>query len=425
MKKAFSKCVCQALANIWPLYGAVFAMAISLNVLWTAMPFIIRNIGGTEEHVGYVWAANMLGYLLCLLFVASMLGHLNPRHTTRIAAAAMFLATLVMAVVAYHAIAHNQLGRPMLIWTMIAAGTVAGAAMSLFWPFLMTWVSADYEGAVLNRRLGTYNGMWSSAVIIGPLIGGVLVEMNTLGPIVVAVVCLAVCYVLLCLAHDGSAGTAASVRPVDAPEIYFDRKLLLRFRWMARVTLFCSWVCLGVTRSQFALLFTSMGFSETQFGIIVTLFGICNFVVLTGAGRFGFWHFKPALLLGVQMVLALSLFLIIFGRTLWAFVPAFVIMGSSFGFAYSSHLYYGACGSKKRSTQMSIHEVTISLGVIVGSGVGGYLSRNFGIYSPYWFAVVVLALGLMAQLIIWFCIDGAGNKGNMIDLHREVRANSE
>jgi predicted MFS family arabinose efflux permease len=50
---------------------------------------------------------------------------------------------------------------------------------------------------------------------------------------------------------------------------------------------------------------------------------------------------------------------------------------------------------------MSIHEVTISLGVIVGSGAGGYLSRNFGIYSPYWFAVIVLALGLMAQVVIW------------------------
>jgi MFS family permease len=401
MKKTFSKSVRQALADIWPLYGAAFAMAISLSVLWTAMPFIVRNIGGTEEHVGYIWAANMLGYLLCLLFAASMLDHLNPRHTTRTAAASMFLATLVMAVLVYYAIACNQFGRPMLIWTMIAAGTLAGAAMSLFWPFLMSWVSADYEGAVLNRRLGTYNGMWSAAAIIGPLIGGALVDMSTLGPIIVGVVCLAICFVLLCLAHDKSAGTAASVKPVDAQQIHFDRGLLLRLRWMAGVALFCSWVCLGVSRSQFALLFTGLGFSETQFGMIITTFGICNFLVLTGAGRLGFWHFKPVLLLSAQMILALSLVLIIFGRTLWAFVPAFMIMGSGFGFAYSSHLYYGACGSRKRSAQMAIHEVTLSLGVIVGSGAGGYLSKNFGIYSPYWFAVIVLALGLIAQVVIW------------------------
>jgi len=411
MKKAFSECVRKVLAGVWPLYGAAFVMAISLSVLWTAMPFIVRNIGGTEEHVGYIWSANMLGYVLCLLFAAKMLGHLNPRQTTRVAAAAMFLATLVMVVVVHYTIAGDQLGArlgegpsrsrgPLLIWTMIAACTLTGAAMSLFWPFLITWVSADYEGAILNRRLGTYNGMWSAAAIIGPLIGGVLVDMNTLGPIVVGVAFLAVCFVLLCLAHDGSAGTAASVRPVAAADICLDRGQLLRLKWMARIALFCAWVCLGISRSQFALLFTGLGFSETQFGVIITIFGVCNFLALTGAGRLGFWHFKPALLLGVQIVLVFSPFLIIFGRTLWAFVPAFVIMGFGSGFFYSSHLYYGACGSKKRSTPMAIHEITLSLGVIVGAGAGGHLAKNVGIYCPYWFAAVVLILGLLAQLVV-------------------------
>ncbi len=407
MEKMLSNHIRRAFKNIWPLYGAAFAMAISLSVMWTAMPFIVRNIGGTEEHVGFIWAANMLAYMLCLLFAAAMLGHLNPRHTTRLAAVAMLLATLVMAVVVYHAIANNKINSPTLIWSLIAAGTLAGAAMSLFWPFLMSWVSADYEGATLNRRLGTYNGMWSAAAIIGPLIGGALVDTSTLGPIISGALCLVACFALLCLAHDGSAGTAASVKEVDAIEIKFDRRLLLRFRWMARIGLFCSWVCLGVSRSQFALLFTGLGFSETQFGMIITIFAICNFLVLTGAGRFGFWHFNPVLLLGGQIILALSLLLIIFGRTLWAFVPAFTIMGSAFGFAYSSHLYYGTCGSRKRSTQMAIHEVTLSLGVIVGSGAGGYLSRKFGIYSPYWFAVIILALGLMAQLIAWVVLKAA------------------
>ena len=401
MIKIYTKLVREALVNIWPLYGSAFAMAISLSVLWTAMPFIIRNIGGTEEHVGYIWAFNMLGYMLFLLLAAVMLGQFAPRYATRAAAAAMFLSTFVMVLVVYYAINRDQFGRPALIWTMIATGTLAGAAMSLFWPFLMSWVSADYEGPVLNRRLGTYNGMWSSAAIIGPLIGGVLVDVNTMGPVVVGAGCLIVCFVLLCLAHDGSAGSAVSVRPVDAPGISFDYGLLLRFKWMARIALFSSWVCLGITRSQFALLFTGLGFSETQFGIMITIFGICNFLVLTSAGRLAFWHFKPVLLLSVQVILALSILMIIFSYTLWAFVPAFVIMGSGFGFAYSSHLYYGACGSKKRSTQMAIHEVTISLGVIVGAGAGGFLSRNFGIYWPYWFSIIVLALGLITQVIVW------------------------
>ena len=138
--------------------------------------------------------------------------------------------------------------------------------------------------------------------------------------------------------------------------------------------------------------------------MIITMFGICNFLVLTGAGRLAFWHFKPILLVSVQVILAMSILIIIFGSTLWVFASAFVIMGCGFGFAYSSHLYYGACGSKKRSTQMAIHEVTISLGVIVGAGAGGYLSGNFGIYWPYWFSIIVLALGLIAQVVVWIVL---------------------
>jgi MFS family permease len=404
MRTRYLKLVRDALVNIWPLYGSAFAMAMSINVLWTTMPFIMRNIGGTEEHVGYIWAFNMLGYMLCLLLAAMMLDHLAPRCATRAAVAAMFLSSLVMVIVVYYTISHDQLGNPALIWIMIAASTFSGAAMSLFWPYLMSWVSADYEGPVLNRRLGTYNGMWSSAAIIGPLIGGVLVDTITLGPIIVSSGCLIVCFMLVCLAHDGSAGSVVSVRSVDAPENSFDHDILLCFKWMARIALFSSWACIGVTRSQFALLFTDLGFSETQFGVLVTIFGICNFLILIGAGRLAFWHFKPVLLFGVQVLLALSIFMIIFGRTLWTFIPAFIVMGCGFGFAYSSHLYYGACGSKQRSARMAIHEVTISLGLIVGAGTGGYLSRNFGDYWPYWFSIIVLALGLIAQVVVWIVL---------------------
>jgi predicted MFS family arabinose efflux permease len=75
-------------------------------------------------------------------------------------------------------------------------------------------------------------------------------------------------------------------------------------------------------------------------------------------------------------------------------------MGCGFGFAYSSHLYYGACGTRKRSVQMVIHEATISIGVAVGSGAGGYIASNLGPYQPYWFALALVTIGLFAQLIL-------------------------
>lgn len=401
MKNVLDKISPNSLRGVCSLYGASFAMALTLSVWWTAMPFIIRNIGGTESHVGYAMATNMLGYMVCLLIAGTTMGEHNPKNATRTATAIIFASVLLISVVVYFILSKNLTGNLALIWTIIATGTVAGAAMSLYWPFLMSWASEDLEGAELNRRLGAYNGTWSGAAIIGPLVGGILVETSTLYPIVFAAGVLIICFLFLNVATDGSIhkklfGYERAI-PVNGGE---NGVALIRFRWIARIALFCSWSCLGVARSQFALLFTDMNYSETWFGILITIFGICNFSVLMAAGRCAFWHFKSTLLLAVQVLLALSLVLIIYSRSLPVFVLSFVIMGCGFGFAYSSHLYYGAYGSRKRSVQMIIHEGTISAGIIVGSGGGGYLAKNVGPYSPYWFALALMVGGLLIQIIL-------------------------
>jgi MFS family permease len=401
MRSAFDKSPARILHGVIPLYGAAFMMAISLNAWWTTMPFVVRNIGGSESHVGYAWAANMFGYLACLLLAGAALGRHNPRNTTRIATAVIFVSSLLISILVFVVLSNELAGNLLLIWTVIAAGTVAGAAMSLFWPFLMSWVSEDFEGPTLNRRLGTYNGAWSSAAIVGPMLGGVLVETNTVFPIVFAAAGMVICFLFLNAANDGSLHSSLFGEQDDQPVAGWENIAALnRFRWMARISLFSSWACLGVTRSQFALLFTGLGFSETLFGIMVTIFGVCNFAMMTAVGRCAFWHFKPILLLAVQMLLSVPLLLIIYGESLSIFALSLIIMGCAFGFAYSSHLYYGACGSKKRSVQMVIHESTLSLGVVVGSGAGGYFAKNMGLYWPYWFALILLAAGFFAQLAL-------------------------
>ncbi|MHC4160210.1 MAG: MFS transporter [Planctomycetota bacterium] len=401
MKGIFDKNPMKTLHGVRPLYGAAFMMAISLSAWWTTMPFIVRSIGGSEDHVGYAWAANMFGYLICLLLAGAALGQHNPKNTTRAATTITFASALAMSVVVYAMLSKQLVGNLTLIWVVIAAGTVAGAAMSLFWPFLMSWVSEDFEGPTLNRRLGTYNAAWSGAAIVGPMLGGIMVETSMVFPIVFATCGMIVCFLFLSVATDGSIHATLfgdeEALPVEGCE---DRAALMRFRWIARISLFSSWACLGVTRSQFALLFTDIGFSETWFGIIVTIFGVCNFAVMTAAGRCAFWHFKSTLLVAVQLLLCSSLVLIIYGRSLPIFALSFIVMGCGFGFAYSSHLYYGACGTKKRSFQMIIHETTISIGIIVGSGSGGYFAKNVGLYWPYWFAMILLTAGFVIQLTI-------------------------
>ncbi|MDI9433346.1 MAG: MFS transporter [Planctomycetota bacterium] len=386
----------------WPLYGAAFATALSLGICWTAMPFVLTAIGGTETHVGYALAGNSLAYMAALVFAGSLLGHLDVKWATRLATVAALVAAIVMVAAVFGSGRRNGTDGIAWIWMIIAAGGFGGAAMALFWPFLMSWVSARFEGVELNRQLGRYNGSWSSGGLVGPVIGAWLVEQNPLWPMVAAVACFAASLALLGLARNNAGHADEAALPGPAAEPLHDGRSLAAYRWMSRVALFCAWASQAIVRSQFALLFVALGHSEAQFGVYYAVFALCNFLSLTTSGRWAFWHFRLAPLLTGQVMLLAALLMMIYGRTLSVFVVSAIVLGLPFGFAYSSHLYYGAATSRNRSARMTIHEMVISIGIVTGAGTGGHLARHVGPYAPYWFAVTLVGLGLIAQLAIHF-----------------------
>ena len=78
------------------------------------------------------------------------------------------------------------------------------------------------------------------------------------------------------------------------------------------------------------------------------------------------------------------------------------IVGICEAFIYVSHLFYGVSGGKKRSGLMAIHEFLLSIGMVIGSVAGGYISDSFGRYVPYWFGVGAIFFALAVQGAIWW-----------------------
>jgi MFS family permease len=389
---------------VWPLYGAAFATGVSLSVAWTAMPFVLSAMRGTEVHVGYAPAVNCFAYMCALLITGTRLGHLDVRRATRTAAVVAWLSAMLMVGSVLGSVWYAG-GGLAWVWMMIAAGGLGGAAMALFWPFLMSWVSGTREGVALNRRLGRYNGSWSSGGVVGPLIGAWLAGKNPLWPMAASAGCFVVTFVLLGLARREAGSSAARLpeheETPDGVSTSLDARTLADFRWMSRIALFCAWASFAVLRSQYALVFTGpVGGTEGQFGAFMTTLALCNFLTLIASGRWAFWHFRAGLLFIAQAMILVALLTVTYGRTLAVLFLSPVILGLAFGFAYSSHLFYGTSASRKRSVRMVIHEVVISLGITIGSGTGGYLAKHVGLYAPYWFAIALVAFGFAVQMAI-------------------------
>jgi len=390
--------------DVCGLYGGVLFQGLYNGIWLVALPFVTKRLGGSDFEVGLCVGLGFGGYMAAL--VASLLGWINLErfNVKRVVQCGTGVITMVpvLGYLTLTATERGYLGESAIL-ILIGLATIQGLAAVMFWPRVMNWLSIGYEGRELNRRLGLFNVFWSFSIMVGPYIGGYLVEVNSRLPIIVGIV-----FSTLSFAGVSFAGKTdkrgmvnannGEVKSIESTELLRRR----RFMWMSRIGLLISFICIGLVRAPLALLFKdNLGFSESNYGAAIMIMSAAVFVVFFAAARTHWWHYVMWIFLGTEGMLLLSMLLILNGESLWVFFAAAGLAGGGQAFLYASHLYYGISGAKNRQRRTLIHETTLCLGMVIGSVAGGYLSGNVGPYAPYWFGFFVVAGGLGTQLAIW------------------------
>jgi len=375
------------------LCGAAFMMGGTLSTWWTAMPYLLSAIGGTEKHVGLALSLHMSGYAVFLV-IANRNRQLNCRKATRTAVTVMLAACLTSMLGLIYAIS-GQNPRMGFVWLLMAMGCLSGTALAFYWPFLMSWASADLEGGALSRRLGSFNRGWSGAVLFGPLIGAGLVDISVPLPLLAAAFFLILCWLLLTRARAPQATPSQVDTPAGAPA-----HASLSMLWMARLALICAWGGLAISRSQFALRFTDLGYRPSLFGVLMTLCALVIYLVLASMGRWHAWHGSKMWLWLVPVLEGVVLLLFAHSTSFPVFGAAMCMQGAAVAISYSAHQYYSAARSVTRSASMTIHELMIAIATILGSTPAGYLAYYCGPLSPYVFGLTLCGLILLLQTAI-------------------------
>lgn len=364
------------------------------------MPYVIKALGGSDSAVGVYMGLAFSGYSfsLVLSFIyRNKLETINLKRMVQFGASFLALLTgftLMIVILAEKGICKNPI--PYLFILVI----FQGINTCCLWPRFVGWISACHEGKMLNHRLGAYNLCWSTAGMVGPFIGGYLVQHSLKTPLLAGIAATATSFVCICFAK--SPELQASSKSPKPLKIDLDaERLRVKFMLGSRILLFTSMICIGLIRTQVPLLFKfTLGFSESDYGTAFTIMSITTFVVTMITGRTHGWHYKLWFLFMMSLMAGLCMLLIITGKQLWLPWTALAMVGVVYAFLYASHLYYIISGAKQRATKMAIHEITLCLGTVVGSFVGGFLSDHFGRYSPYYFGLAAMIIGVVGLVVV-------------------------
>ncbi len=367
------------------LYVIGFVVDVAAGIVVVALPYAARHLGAEVRAVGLVGGVYMGGYALGCLKLGALIDHFRPRGV------------LICGVIGQALLALG-IGFAPGQGTLIACAAAFGVLMVAVWPPLMSWLSHACEGAVLNRRLSWFNVSWCSGLVVGPYIGGGLFELSPLAPFAAAAAILVLSALLTFLVTEPQPDALRHRRQQPLPAGFVARPDAGVFRFMARVSVVVCTAMAGVQRFQVPLLAESLHIGPAAFGRIILTLSLGNMICFLALGRTQRWHYRASLLWGAQLVLAAAMGSLAFADSGWHLATVATVTGLAGGVAYSSSLYYGVSGGRRRAALAAIHEMLLSAGFMMGAIGGGELSQRYGLVSPYRFCALVLVGAVLIQV---------------------------
>lgn len=361
------------------------------SMLIFTIPLFAVSVGASQSELGFIALVYNLPSLLVPLVVGRFLDKTKAMRVIQIAMAAYALPTLLF-----------PYGSNFL---QVAAIRAAQGFVSVAF-----WVAIEKELADLashgerGRIMGFYNVSWSAAFIVGPLLGGFLIEMFDFKTafIVTFVWQVAALILLILLASRDNRGDTALAQAFEGSQAILARAWEPGDLIAACFTSGMAGVILGVIFSLFPAYVTLLGFSPVWAGFFILLFSASRVATFLGVGpaidRIGERKFMLA-----GMVLSVSV--IILGSSVRAEFLALglLVLGLGSGMTYTAALtLISRSPSKMRGSAIGKFEFSFSLGIALMAQAGGISADLFGPSMPYLLSGVVTLFGFVALLGLSF-----------------------
>lgn len=375
--------------NIGNLITSTGLFSIGYSVLIFEIPLFAVSVGSSQSELGFI----ALAYTIPSLFVPLIVGRfLNKRKAVRVLQLVLLAYALSTLLFPYSSNFFE------LAWIRAFQGFFG----------IAFWVAMEKELADLapdgetGRILGFYNVTWASAFIVGPILGGFLIDkLDYKTTFLSAFLWLVAALVPMLLLKSETKFTCNSSSPFVSEEEPTSEQ-----QWETS-NLVAAWlasgmegVVLGVVFSLFSAYVTLLGFSVIWAGFFMLLLGVSRAITFLGIGlvteRVGERKF---MLLGT--ILAASVIVLGLTHKAGLLALALLVLGLASGMSQASALtLVSRSPSRGRGSAIGKLEFSFYLGFALMSQMGGISADLLGLWSPYIISGLVALSGFIALLVL-------------------------
>jgi DHA1 family inner membrane transport protein len=368
---------------VYVLALGIFAMVTSEFVVAGLMPQMADGLDATIPQIGYLITTFAVAMAVGGPFLTVAVLKLRPKPALLILFAVFLAGNLLAATATTYGV-------------MMAARVTTGIASQAFFGVAISVCSALTREEVRGRAIAvTMNGLMLGTLLGLPMatfIGGQMGWRAAFWSIAVLTVIAAVVTMTAVPRLDRPGSTDGTFRE----EVQVFRKPRL---WLVLST---STLIIGATFSAFSyfnpILTQVGGFSESTVPVLLIAYGAATVIGNNVVGRLA-----DRRTVSVQVVgLALNiLFLAGFALLADASIAAVILM---MGIGLVGVTMNPAMATRVQRTGNAgplvntVHSSFITLGIIIGSSVGGVFVGHFGLRSPLWLGAALAALGLLSFL---------------------------
>ena len=373
--------------QFYSLNAIAMLAQLGIAIINLALVYYLRySVSFSAVLVGLSASTYTFSYLLFCMVLTSFYQRFKPRYS-------ILSSVLIMALSGFVVV--NSTSKVVIFSFLF----IYGFGMSMLWPQLESWITRSAEKEQLNKNTAAFNFSWSFGTGISPFITTLLVQVSTrLAFLTAIVVFLFVAALLIALRYN------REIRELGAEKDHIehmvnknvkDNSTILRYySWIA---LFLVYTFLSVVLNIFPLYANEVLKISTRLsGILLFLRGMVTCFAFIVLGRNHWWTFSAKLIFLCQ---AIYIVLILFSANttnIYLISISFILFGIIFAFAYSFSIFHSASGALDRGRRMTIHEVILTFGTIIGASCGGYiydkLSYNMIFYYFAGISGVILAL---------------------------------